>query len=57
MENEEKEEPIGLLLHGERCDSPLWPSRRMENAKYTEMRSIAAWPSSHLHSTHRNEGN
>ena len=31
MENEEQEEPIGLLLHGERCDTPLWPSRRMEN--------------------------
>ena len=24
-ENEEKEEPIGKLLHGERCDTPLWP--------------------------------
>ena len=34
MENEEKEEPIGLLLHGERCDTPLWPSRRMENDNY-----------------------
>ena len=31
MENEEKEEPIGLLLRGERCDTPLWFSRRMEN--------------------------
>ena len=26
MENEKKEEPIGQLLHGERCDTPLWPA-------------------------------
>ena len=35
MENKEKEEPIGLLLHGERCDTPLWPSRRMEKGEWT----------------------
>ena len=34
MKNEEKEEPIGLLLHGDRCDTPLWPSRRKENGEW-----------------------
>ena len=35
MENEEKEEPIGYLLHGERCHTSLWPSWRTENEKVT----------------------
>ena len=39
MEDEEKEEPIGqLFLHGERCDTPLWPVEdgewRMEDGNY-----------------------
>ena len=38
MEDEEKEEQVGWLLHGERCDTPLWfsknGSRRMENVNY-----------------------
>ena len=34
MENEEKVEPIGLLLYGERCDTPLWHSRRMEKGEW-----------------------
>ena len=34
MKNEEKEEAIGSLLHGERCDTPLWPSRRVESGEW-----------------------
>ena len=31
MENEEKNELIRLFLHGEWCDTPLWPYWRMNN--------------------------
>ena len=39
MENEEKEEPIRYLLHGERCDTPLWP---VENGEWRMRITIAA---------------